>query len=536
MKEFTMKVNQQINESAQDLVLEPALLDFKWIVKNIHLCTFDFPPAYQRYYDPWNKNKKNSYIKGIWRNASTKDLFIVVDIHSVIDNIKETDKVAAAFKADLKAQLKNGKEWLIVDGQHRIKLTGEYVLGAKWAGGDGPFVALASHCHVRLSDDTADVGKVKLNDIRPEFKQWFLSQRMMAVVVKKASLNGLKKLFIDSNDGVPVSRQDKRNAGNSNIVKHINDTANYVTVMDSIFNRVNYTGAFANKKRGHELITSIMLMFELKENTPALNDEVFLDSLFDMEHALYPMDEYRNPIGYSKTTLKRHNANMKTLAEISKHLSPKFLKLKGRLYNLYMVVSLLNNNKNRSNAIDVGLTTTYKITNPKAIAEWFSKTEKSREEFDRYATDSEGNFIKVPSTKKANFGKLIKVENMNSYRVASHNSRHRDSTNLIQIRLLGDMMSRLDNWVLMGYVQEHGKTATLADKELAMVESGFTNETGEEQSGFTMYNGDATEFDHIMPASDGGTGKDGNLRPVTKKFNRERSNKKLMVDDIKVGG
>ena len=39
------------------------------------------------------------------------------------------------------------------------------------------------------------------------------------------------------------------------------------------------------------------------------------------------------------------------------------------------------------------------------------------------------------------------------------------------------------------------------------------------------------EFDHIVPKSDGGTGEGGNLRPISKKANRQRSNKKLLKDN-----
>ena len=38
------------------------------------------------------------------------------------------------------------------------------------------------------------------------------------------------------------------------------------------------------------------------------------------------------------------------------------------------------------------------------------------------------------------------------------------------------------------------------------------------------------EFDHELPLSKGGTGGGGNLRPISKKANRQRSNKKLLRD------
>ena len=52
-----------INQSATDLTLEPAVLDLKWVISNINKLRFEFPLAYQRYYNPWNTKKKNSYIR-----------------------------------------------------------------------------------------------------------------------------------------------------------------------------------------------------------------------------------------------------------------------------------------------------------------------------------------------------------------------------------------------------------------------------------------------------------------------------------------
>ena len=54
--------------------------------------------------------------------------------------------------------------------------------------------------------------------------------------------------------------------------------------------------------------------------------------------------------------------------------------------------------------------------------------------------------------------------------------------------------------------------------------------TGEQHSAFSMYESKGIEFDHKRPMSDGHDGED-NLRPISKKANRERSNKKLLKDN-----
>ena len=98
-------------------------------------------------------------------------------------------------------------------------------------------------------------------------------------------------------------------------------------------------------------------------------------------------------------------------------------------------------------------------------------------------------------------------------------------------RLLRDVSLQLDKLISMGYIQELGKPATQRQKEAAMVEHNFSDAfTGEEHSALAMYESKGIEFDHKLPKSDGHDGED-NLRPISKKANRERSNKKLLKDN-----
>ena len=98
-------------------------------------------------------------------------------------------------------------------------------------------------------------------------------------------------------------------------------------------------------------------------------------------------------------------------------------------------------------------------------------------------------------------------------------------------RLLRDVSLQLDKLISMGYIQELGKPATQRQKEASMVEHNFSDAfTGEQHSALAMYESKGIEFDHKRPMSDGHDGED-NLRPISKKANRERSNKKLLKDN-----
>jgi len=534
-KPKTKRVSNSFDTTNQELVINPVLKDIRWIVENSDLCTFDFPLAYQRHFDPWVVGKKNSYIKDVWNGVSAKDLFIIVDIEEVLNNIDPNDSRPSTmnFIATLKEYVENGKKYLVVDGQHRVKLIAEYTRGISWDG-HTPFTAIKDTCYVGTEDITTDVGKTAFDKIPNELTNNFYNQPIIIAGVTKATLNGLKRLFITSNDGVPISRQDKRNAGNSNIVDYIRDLANNTIILDHIFNRFNYPGKFSIPKRGHEYISTILLSFEMNPNSPRLNDETRMDSYFDQDHPLYPVDQFKTPIGFAKGILNSHKSNMMTLAEVAKHLSPKFGRQKGRLYNLYMFISLLGLKNMHSLKSKHGITKAYKIVNPEAIADYFMKSEMARELEDRYVTQKDKNgkpvYITAPSTNKKNFGQPIKVGNPLSYYVASHDTRNESSTRLIMDRLLRDVKLQLDKWISMGYIKEVGKNATQSQKEAAMVEHNFSDAfTGEQHSAFSMFESNGIEFDHKLTKSDGHDGED-NLRPISKKANRERSNKKLLRD------
>ena len=180
------------------------------------------------------------------------------------------------------------------------------------------------------------------------------------------------------------------------------------------------------------------------------------------------------------------------------------------------------------------ITGAYKIVSAEAIADWFVKSEMIREHEDRYVTTKDENgkviYVTAPSSNKKNFGQLIKISNPLSYHTASHNTRDESSSRLIVDRLLRDTKLQLDKWLSMGYVKKIGKNATQSQKEASMVEHNFSDAfTGEEHSAFTMFESDGIEFDHKLTKSEGHDGED-NLRPISKKANRQRSNKKLLRD------
>jgi len=521
-----------------NLILEPTLLDVRWIRENIDQLRFDYPLAYQRHYDPWNKSKKESYIRGIWNGLSTKDLFIIVDIKSVLENIPNNDrrKSTLRFKNDLKTYLKRKIYYLVVDGQHRIKLFSEYLLEKSYPDST-PFTFINGNFTVATSTNEVSLTKHKFKEINSILQNYYLNQKIMCVIVKKATLNGLKKLFIDSNDGIPVSLKDKRNAGNSNIVEHISNVANHPYIFDYIFKDDPYTGKFENRKRGHELISTILLAFEIDPENPRLNNEKFFDSLFDTDHPLHPRDEFDEPKTYPTSILKRHKSNMETLAIMCKHMNKTFLKQKGRLYNLYMFISLMYCNSHdikRKNNINSG----YKINKPEALVDWFVKSELTREEEDRYVIEryKDGTpkldkktgspiYVMQHSTKKKNFGKLEKIKNTTSYYTASHDARNEESTGIILNKLLQDVSSNIDKWLSLGYIIPVGKVATRVQKDTSLVQNNFTDiYTGKEMSSTEMYDGTLIHHDHTLPKSLGGTGED-NLRPMSAKANIQRSNK-----------
>ena len=229
------------------------------------------------------------------------------------------------------------------------------------------------------------------------------------------------------------------------------------------------------------------------------------------------------------------------LAEFVKHIPIKFMKQKGRLYNLYMFISLLGYKHDHITKNKYGIMKAYKVINIEALAEWFVKSELRREHEDKFivSKDDDGNvilddegkptYITYPSTNKKDFSLPVKVANPFSYYTASHDARHEASGRTIIDRLLRDMSHEIKSWLVKGYIQQKGKAATQAQKENSIVEYSFADAiSGEEYSAEALFNGSTVEYDHKVPTSKGGTGKD--IRPIAKSTNRKRSNKDLLSD------
>ena len=453
----------------------------------------------------------------------------------MLNNIDTNDdsSTTKSFKKFLKKKLDAGFEYIVIDAQHRIKLFAEYVNGMTWDNSDNPFrqVSGTLPVHIDLEDELGDkqedVGKKAWDDIGEDHQNWFLDQWVLVVIIVKSSHTSLRKLFIGTNDGVPVSEQDKRNCGDSPIVEHIRNIANHQLVLDHLFNKCNYKGSYDIRKRGHELIASQLLLFE-KNRAGDLGSKKSLDGLFFMENN-------KTYTAVIPSVKKKHIKNMNELAKVCKYLKKDFLGKKGRLYNLYILISLISDNQfhthKKSNGLQQG--NSYTINNYQAFADWFAITELTREEEDRYwyivdkdnnfVLDEKGNkqFMYIPGTTK-------KAPRQDSYNDASHDSRNTNSTDTIMNRLMRDFKEELSRIQNLGYIKLEGKAATKAQKQTTLVSSGFRDAFSGEMINPNALNSDI-EFDHIVPKSDGGTG-DGNLRPISKKANRQRSNKKLLRD------
>ncbi len=188
-----------------DVQIVPQLTTIREIVSRstTNRVLFSYPKRYQRYFFPWEKGKKNSYIRGIWEGKSVKDLFLIADIKQMLRNIdpKDDTKITKRFKKYLNLKIKEGFEFIVLDAQHRIKLLSEYINGSVWAKGDTPFRKVSGKLEVYidllddLGDKLEDVGKKEWNKISKDIRDWYLDQPIIVGLIIKASHKSLRKLF-----------------------------------------------------------------------------------------------------------------------------------------------------------------------------------------------------------------------------------------------------------------------------------------------------------------------------------------------------
>ena len=509
-------IDNLLYSDKQDLVLKPVVLTIRDLVSLKNAKQVRVPKAYQRRYRAWALDRFSSFIIGNWRGFSAKDSFLLVDVQACYDNELSRENPDQSFIDHLKGFLDDGVKMLIVDGQHRIESNTAYINGkeVKFNSGVDRILVLGEN-KVNLN--------MKFGDLTQPVQEFYLNQQVIVSMIVKGSLPSLKKLFVTSNDGTPLSEIEKAMAGNApHAVDGVLDIVGIQHYMD-FFSRIAKVNLA--KKQDAELVAKFLLFEHSRE-------------LVDLLPKRIPFAFHTDLDGFqptSKADIKRLRKNVSTLFDTLNSSLPTTGKVPmGKIINAYMLISLLTDSRSHHLVDDMlGSNTRIKIDNAQAFGDWFLKSEKDRMD-DKWLmepyTDENGEskmrFVIVQGMNKK--GVLVdkRVEDTTGYAYATNRESNNGYMTRRQQDMLRDFVEYLDSSESIGIVRKIDTTKiTSATREKVITESNFRSSIGEELTYREAMNGGKFHVDHIEAKDLGGEGDIPNYQLMDSKSNIVKSNK-----------
>jgi len=168
------------------------------------------PEEFQRP-ESWSNKEKVAYFESILMNR-LEGSFVFVDVDSALRQIEKINPQDRAYKF-----FQNncaGVEYVIIDANNRFIFITD-LINDKWRIPKGTY-------NVAFSSQPGDVATLVIGShnnvfskLAPTWKKLILQRKLVITEYKQISYHGLSQVFVAVNGGVPLNRQEKRNASDS---------------------------------------------------------------------------------------------------------------------------------------------------------------------------------------------------------------------------------------------------------------------------------------------------------------------------------
>ena len=293
-------------QSRSKVVLRPELRTIEFLTSDKDI--FELPPSYQRWYDEWADTRVDSYILDVHDSLGVKDLFLIADIEQILKNSDPSDPEYEYFQR----LYDDGKRFIIIDGQHRFYTVNYYING--YPKGEPHRIGSNRPTDYLVDDLNVSVNNKTFDELPIEIKEHFRSRDIVITFIEKCNLSELKGLFVKSNSGTPLTKQEKRAAANSPVASYIQDwfgpkgNVDYINMFDESLSGIQ--GDYRKVKRGYELIGAEFLDWEIHPSTMVNHDS--LDTLYNVDD-IQSWDENEKHIKGQEA--KRWKSNMKIMVK-----------------------------------------------------------------------------------------------------------------------------------------------------------------------------------------------------------------------------
>ena len=224
----------------------------------------------------WNIIKQASFMTNFYNGHSTTTSMTLADVKQCLEYCKRTNQTASAEY--FQSVLDRGYEFICIDGQNRMITIQKFyadqitLMPGKICVNDKPYEFIDNHLPY-------------YSTLPFELQRYADSIYIPVSTVTEASLEGMKELFRNANDGMDLNDQEFRTSFHGPVSEYILELGKKHNRMSS---RIKFSKTFGVERRGDEKLLAQMLLFQTNTSKPMVNkrglDKMYQNSALPSNH------------------------------------------------------------------------------------------------------------------------------------------------------------------------------------------------------------------------------------------------------------
>jgi hypothetical protein len=470
----------------------------------------------QRLIDAWAEEKAISYLESIYSGFNFIDSLVLISLEEIkrvlVETIEQIDDPSSKstfheFLEDVDRYLVNGKEWLLVNGQHR-----DDVWHRMW---DSEF-PLPNIFEGQV------FGEMVWNDLQAEeqISALMVLEHPITFYKKMESLDDIEKIIILHNEGCEWNPHEKRSIKASYLMTELTKLGDYSPAL-KLFGLLGTKGTHYDVKKKGISFLALQMYFQY----------LYKDKFSKIENI--GSENLNSLVSWQNTTWTKNNVDefVKFFKKIIRELSLYFVGLpKNQSKNIRHKIATLRNYFMFRNVMR-GKTNyqpdTYTIANEKNFIAWYVKEETERLLLRNQLTDEGKKLYDVVNNGQPIKNDRVEKDLWNNHRLANAyryllNGQSETGQMMVLDAIWGTFQKQFDNGELNHAVSLKGKDVKQSVKDevrriaVSKLDGNFTLDDI-----FALQDKDKTDIGHKdVPKSKGGSNKVGNLFVQDSSWNR----------------
>jgi len=472
----------------------------------------------QRLLSEWDDQTKAEHMRACFEGHSNIYTIVLISINGCLDYcndiISDYDKEDSEYEAvqetiDYLSDLKSkGKEYLNIDGQHRVKTYKDF-LKSKFTL-DKNVIDYISYSGSN-KPIAFDMKGVKFTDMPDETKKAVLDTPLTLVVIDKATLQDMVDVTIYTNIGEPWNNHERRIIIPSKFNRFLMSFMNDNPLLEAMFsNTKNLSGSYSLLKKGDSLIIAEWIAYHYN----VMKKEIYnwpKETQLDLQSSVAGLK------AQSSSKLNKSKQIVQMAIDMANTISTVKYERTG-LDNLFILLTILQNSKHPLNSFGKKV----KINGMAKFMDWFLKMEARLREEDFYIKDSKGKIVVEPITGK-------KMTNSESFK-RKCGAKKTDDIQLRSNKMINEFVKSYDDLFSSGIVTLIDTTNyKKKDKLQSAIENDWADASGEEFTFEELMGSNSTiEGDHQEARDSGNDTSKSNLVLRKKRANIRKSNKQII--------